>query len=197
METCICRLYVCDISTPWDNDNVDGRFNPSPFATFDTVPETIRFFTYPLRCQVLHPVGLAVINATIANVNLDQPTIHILFHPDIFTSFHPSDTLQMVLRGQPHEKEPNVFSTHAGNFILVCITSSSDDNSLEGTKTRLHTIRFVKGPPASIQVRRLPVPFFIMSKLEADQIHSIAFDDHLGVLYLTSTRGIIYAVPFA
>jgi myo-inositol-hexaphosphate 3-phosphohydrolase len=71
------------------------------------------------------------------------------------------------------------------------------DQSLEAKNPQLNLIHFVKGPPASIQVRQLPIPSSIRSELELDEIHSIAVDDHLGVLYLANQDGFIFAVPFA
>jgi hypothetical protein len=78
---------------------------------------------------------------------------------------------------------------YSGNYLLVCISAAVlHDEDLERENLQIYLIRFVKGPPASIQARRLPIPWFI---------DSIALDDHLGVLYLTSLRGFVFAVPFA
>jgi hypothetical protein len=150
---------------------------------------------------MLRPVGFTTVHTTIPDT-IDVPaTTNFLFHPDIFTSFHASDTLRLVLPGEACESDtdpPGGFSTYSGNYLLVCIsTAVLHDEDLERENLQIYLIRFVKGPPASIQARRLPIPVFIESELESENIDSIALDDHLGVLYLTSLRGFIFAVPFA
>jgi hypothetical protein len=196
-ESCACHFYPCDISAPWDNSNIDGPLNHTPAVTFelsDSVPDT--YLRYPTPCQILQPVGLTAVHATIPDTFAIPATIHILFQPDIYTAFRPSsDTLRLVLPGEAREE--NVFSTHSGNCILVCILTAPQDESLEGANPQLHIIRFAKGPPASIRVRRLPIPVFVESELEADKICSMAVDDHLGVLYMTNEQGFIFGVPYA
>jgi hypothetical protein len=195
-ESCTSHLYRCDISTPWDNNNTHERFNDSPSATFEVLdPLPDGYTRHGIFGQILRPVGFTTLHATIPDTSAVPAIINILFHPDIFTAFRASDTLHLLLTGTVCNADAHEFSTHSGNYLLVYISSAEEDQSLQGKNPQLNLIHFVKGPPASIQVRRLPIS--IQSELESDDTHSIAVDDHLGVLYLADQDGFIHAVPFA
>jgi hypothetical protein len=199
-ESSNCDFYRCDISTPWDNDNTDGRFNHVPIASFqliDRIPDYL--LVYPPETPLLRPVGLTSVHVMAHDDAREEipATTYILFHPDIYTAFHPSDTVRLLLPHEPRRHNPHEFSTLSGNYLLYCISAASQDDPMVGKNPQITLIQFVRGPLASIRVRQLPIPHVIWSELEADEINSIAFDDHLGVLYLTNEKGYIFAVPFA
>jgi hypothetical protein len=124
-------------------------------------------------------------------------TTTIIFQPDIFTSFRSTDTLRLVFPGEVHRTHSHGFSTYSGNYLLLCISSQDEqDDYMQYPDLTLHLVHFVKDPP-SIQVRQLTMPHSVESELSFFRIHSMAVDDHLGVVYLTHKDGCIFAVPFA
>jgi hypothetical protein len=149
----------------------------------------------PIQHQLLSPQGLAGLFITYPRSYSDPPTTTILFQPSLFTYFNPSSTSRLVLPGEVRLYRPQPFSTPSGNYMLLCVDASLEEFCQDkDVASKLHLVHFTNEPP-SLEVRQLEMPFFINP--EMDSIHSMAVDDHLGVVYLAHDEGYIFSVPFA
>ena len=191
--SCECYVFHCDIGTlPWGDSSgkTEGRLIGDPDAI--TILEAMTEDLEPVPCQLLSSAGLV-------NLYLKYPdgygypiTTTVMFQPDVFTTFIGYEMPSLELTGEVRPTRPSVFCTASGNYMLLWLDQEVQEEDVQHPK--LHLVRFVKDP-VSIQVRPLEMPFFVDAQL--DGIHSMAVDDHLGVVYLSHERGYIFAVPYA
>ena len=195
MPSCVCLVFRCDIGAlPWGDSSgkTDGRSLDGPVMIRPS--EAVSADLRSVSCQLLSPTGLVALYLKYPEWYADPTTTTVMFQPDVFTTFTPSQTPGLVLLGEARGFRPSAFCTASGNYMLLCLDQGTDEAHEHGGHPKLHLVRFVKDP-VSIQVRPLEMPFFIDAQL--DGIHSMAVDDHLGVVYLSHERGYIFAVPYA
>ena len=118
-------------------------------------------------------------------------TTTFCFQPTCATFGQEPLNTHLTLVGEACSSEPSLFFTPSGNYMVLVMDCAGDADSGD-ISTKLQLVQFAKDPPA-IHIRQLEMPFFI----DLNEIHSIALDDHLGVVYLSHLRGFIFAVPFA
>jgi hypothetical protein len=193
MPSCVCLVFRCDIrALPWGDSprKTDGLFLDEPVLVRPS--EAMLADLRPVPCQLLSPAGLAALYVKYPEWYADPTTTTVMFQPDIFTTFTPSQTSDLVLLGEVRSARPSPFCTASGNYMLLWLDQGMEEE--HDGHPKLHLVHFVKDP-VSIQVRPLEMPFFVDAQL--DGIHSMAVDDHLGVVYLSHERGYIFAVPYA
>jgi hypothetical protein len=140
-------------------------------------------------CPVWSPVGLVAGCVRYPSWYAVPVASDFWFHPAVTVSGTAPVTARLTLVGEVRPLQPNLFFTPSGHYMVVFVNEVDG----EDISTKIQLVHFVRDPVVAIRVCQPEIPFFV----DMNEIHSIALDDHLGVIYISYLRGYIFAVPFA